>query len=147
MFKTGRLVGYPQGLINSLAYNGQSDMVNAMRFKMDEAQEQLLNRADLRPKQQGEQMVTIADKAKAIIYGDREKTYGHPAKNLERIAKLWSAYLDKELTAYDVCNLMAMLKIARLQNTPGHEDTLVDIIGYTLLQERVKDADKVVTNT
>ena len=147
MFKTGRLVGYPEGLINSLAYNGQSDMVNAMRFKMDEAQEQLLNRADLRPNQQGEQMVTIADKAKQIVLGDRERVYGHPAKNLERIAKLWSAYLDKELTAYDVCNLMAMLKIARLQNTPGHEDTLVDIIGYTLLQERVKDADKVVTNT
>lgn len=133
MFKTGRL----------------PDMAQGLRCHQEESakREDLMNRCVLNPKQQGEQMVTIGDKAKAIIYGDREKTYGHPAKNLERIAKLWSAYLDKELTAYDVSNLMVLLKTARLQNTPAHEDTLVDIIGYTLLQERVKDADKVVTNT
>ena len=142
MFKTGRLVGYPEWLRNSLAYNGPLGSQG-----WGTAREDLMQREDLRPKQQGEQMVTIADKAKQIVLGDREKTYGHPAKNLDRIAKLWSAYLDKELTAYDVCNLMVLLKTARLQNPPGHEDTLVDIIGYTLLQERVKDADKVVTNT
>lgn len=138
MFKTGRLPDMAQGI------RGEG-----LRYYQEESakREDLMNRCVLNPKQQGEQMVTIGDKAKAIIYGDREKTYGHPAKNLERIAKLWSAYLDKELTAYDVSNLMVLLKTARLQNTPAHEDTLVDIIGYTLLQERVKDADKVVTNT
>lgn len=144
MFKTGRLPDMAQGLRNSLAYNGPlGSQGEGLRCHQEES----AKREDLNPKQQGEQMVTIGDKAKAIIYGDREKTYGHPAKNLERIAKLWSAYLDKELTAYDVSNLMVLLKTARLQNTPAHEDTLVDIIGYTLLQERVKDADKVVTNT
>ena len=91
----------------------------------------------------------IGKKAWDIVgpHADRERVYGHPAKNLERIAKLWSAYLDKELTAYDVCNLMVLLKTARLQHTPAHEDSLVDAIGYEMLQERIKDAAKVVTNT
>ena len=144
MFKTGRLPDMAQGLRNSLAYNGPlGSQGEGLRWHQGD----LMNRCVLNPKQQGEQMVTIADKAKQIVLGDRERVYGHPAKNLDRIAKMWSAYLDKELTAYDVSNLMVLLKTARLQNTPAHEDTLVDIIGYTLLQERVKDADKVVTNT
>ncbi len=81
---------------------------------------------------------TIADKAKEIIYGDRESTYGDPAKNLNVIASLWSIYTGAEITAQDVCNMMILLKVSRLKNTPEHEDSLVDIIGYTLLKERIK---------
>lgn len=83
--------------------------------------------------------MTIADKAKEIIYGDREQTYGDPRKNLDCIAELWTSYMkDKaEITADDVCNMMCLLKIARLKNTPAHEDSMTDIVGYTLLQERI----------
>lgn len=88
--------------------------------------------------------MSIADKAKQIIEGDREKTYGDPGKNLTMIAGLWSAYLGVEIKATDVCSMMCMLKIARLKNQPDHEDSKVDIIGYTLLHEKVfphKDAE------
>jgi hypothetical protein len=37
--------------------------------------------------------LTVLKEAHTIIYGDREKTYGHPAKNLKTIAKMWNAYL------------------------------------------------------
>ena len=115
------------------------------------AQAMILNkdglRQDTRFTQQGAKMVTVGDKAKAIIYGDREKTFGKPESNLGKISQLWGAYLDKELTPYDVSNMMMLLKIARLQNANGHEDSLVDVVGYALIQERMKDADKVVTNT
>ena len=90
--------------------------------------------------------MSIADKAKEIVYGDRENTYGDPDKNLNVIAGMWSAYTGTELSAADVCNMMCMLKIARLKNAPGHDDSLVDLVGYALLQERIKQSDKDTNN-
>ena len=81
----------------------------------------------------------IADKAKEIIYGDRERVYGHPGKNLELIAKFWSDYLGADIKADNVCDMMILLKLSRLKNTPDHEDSMVDLIGYTLLKKRIKE--------
>lgn len=94
---------------------------------------------------------TILDEAKAIIYGDRERTYGHPAKNLVNIANLWSAYLNglfpelspgdwsNIITPEDVCQMMILMKSARLMNTPDHRDSLVDQCGYAALQTRIDE--------
>ena len=83
---------------------------------------------------------SVLQEAKTIIYGDREKTYGHPAKNLKAIAGMWNAYLksvgDRKLTAQDVCVMMVLLKGARLANDPAHRDSVVDICGYAALIER-----------
>jgi len=85
--------------------------------------------------------MSILKEANTIIYGDREKTYGHPAKNLRTIARMWNAYLDAktdkgELNAKDVASMMVLLKTARLANDPSHRDSLVDICGYAALIER-----------
>jgi hypothetical protein len=80
--------------------------------------------------------LNIAEKAVEVVYGDREGTHGDPGKNLRVIAGMWSAYLGVDLTAMDVCNLMCLLKIARLKNNPDHEDSKVDLIGYALLHDR-----------
>lgn len=81
---------------------------------------------------------TVLHEAERIIYGDREKTYGSPSKNLKVIAEMWNAYLGNEvcLTAQDVCVMMILLKAARLRNTPGHRDSVVDTCGYAALIER-----------
>jgi hypothetical protein len=87
--------------------------------------------------------MTILDTAKEVIYGDREKTYGDPGRNLRVVGNFWQTFLrakysvDIELTTEDVCHMMSLLKIARLTNTPGHTDSLVDLCGYTALVERV----------
>lgn len=81
----------------------------------------------------------ILTEAEKIVYGDREQTYGTPTKNLKQIARLWSAYLDTEITAHEVCDMMILLKIARLQNNPEHRDSLVDIAGYAALKERIQE--------
>lgn len=81
--------------------------------------------------------MSVLDKAEEIISGDRERTYGDPGKNLTVIADMWSAYVGVELTSHDVCNMMVLLKVARLRNSPSHEDSMVDIVGYTLLNEKV----------
>lgn len=83
---------------------------------------------------------TVLGEAQAIVYGDREKTYGRPSKNLDCIANLWNAYLDaiggRELTNKDVAAMMILLKTARLANDPTHRDSIVDICGYAALIER-----------
>lgn len=91
-----------------------------------------------------EEKQSVLKEAHTIIYGDREKTYGHPAKNLETIAVMWNAYLythgDKPLTAKDVACLMILLKTARLGNNPDHRDSVVDIAGYAALIERCDES-------
>lgn len=88
---------------------------------------------------------TALQEAQEIIYGDREKTYGHPAKNLQRIADLWTQYLvphiehQENLSAQDVAQMMILLKIARLQNQPDHRDSRVDVVGYAALVDRLHE--------
>jgi hypothetical protein len=79
--------------------------------------------------------------AQAIIYGNREQTYGNPAKNLQVIADMWTAYLSdtgQKISVNDVCVMMILLKAARLANSPEHHDSQVDICGYAALMERVQ---------
>jgi uncharacterized protein YehS (DUF1456 family) len=79
---------------------------------------------------------TVLSEANRIIYGDREKTYGHPAKNLTTTANFWGEYLGTKITAKDVCVMMMLLKIARLRNDINHRDSVVDTCGYAALIER-----------
>lgn len=81
---------------------------------------------------------SILDDAKAIIYGDREKTYGEPSKNLTKIAELWTAYSGVKFNANDVCMMMILLKVARLTNDSTHRDSLTDLCGYAALMERIQ---------
>lgn len=95
-------------------------------------------------------MTTALDEAKEIIFGDREQTYGDPAKNLTVIANYWEMYLrsrgmwneDSEgMFHYDVCRMMSLLKLARLGNSPEHRDSSVDMLGYEALADRVMRPD------
>ena len=90
-----------------------------------------------------EKTISVLQEAHKIIYGDREKTYGHPSKNLKTIAIMWNAYMDsvgeRKLNAQDVAVMMILLKSARLANDPSHRDSVVDICGYAALIERCKD--------
>jgi hypothetical protein len=84
--------------------------------------------------------MSILDESKDIIYGDREKTYGHPSQNLRRIAEMWNAYLGDQvcysIQPKDVAMMMILLKSSRLANDITHRDSLVDICGYAALIER-----------
>jgi len=68
-------------------------------------------------------------RADAIVSGNRRNDYGTPLENHSRTARLWSAYLKREVSAEDVCMLNILQKISRGMHsiTP---DTLVDICGY-----------------
>lgn len=74
-----------------------------------------------------------------IINGSRREAYGPPERNFERIASLWSAYMAVAadahpdqigLSAIDVCHMLDLVKLARLVETPDHEDSIRDRFGY-----------------
>ena len=72
-----------------------------------------------------------------IVGGERSKDYGPPSLNLDyRTATLWNAYLKVAAPAYDsldgvdVCNMMILLKIARIVEDSKVKDNYADIAGY-----------------
>lgn len=85
----------------------------------------------------GPKQATLAAEANTIINGDREATYGSPDKNISLIAKLWSDYLGKPITAYEVCDMMTLLKLSRSKHDQTKRDNPLDAIGYQLLKERI----------
>lgn len=73
---------------------------------------------------------SFLDKAKEVIYGDRQKDYGSVSENFTRIAARWSAHLNRPISVEDVAIMMIDLKLSRLANSPTHEDSWTDIAGY-----------------
>ena len=80
---------------------------------------------------------SLLDEAYNLVTGDRQESYDHPARNFDRIARLWSVALDKDITAEDVATCMILVKIARQLHAPKR-DNLVDAVGYLLTLEAVR---------
>ena len=72
---------------------------------------------------------------------ERGTVYGHVFYNMDRTAKLVSAYLDFPLMPHDICVINILQKISRLQESPGHLDSLIDIAAYTAIYKTVYDAE------
>lgn len=72
--------------------------------------------------------------------------YGPPEQNFDNIARLWRAYLRNKydrpiyLDGVDIALMMALLKIARLQASPDHADSAVDLAGYAACAAEVAQA-------
>ena len=71
--------------------------------------------------------------------GDRALNYGAPEDNFRRIAELWNAWFSVRVTPpgenmpfgpVDIAVMNILLKVARLANTPSHNDSWIDIAGY-----------------
>jgi hypothetical protein len=84
----------------------------------------------------------LLDTAKGLVNGSRAKDYGDAYENHERVAKLWSVILDKEVSVSQVYQCLTALKLARLIVTPTHEDSWVDIAGYASLGGEVDGKGK-----
>lgn len=68
--------------------------------------------------------------------GGRDLNYGKPENNFTRIARRWRQHLRNRfgmnvpIDAASVAMMMVDMKLARLENSPKHLDTWVDIAGY-----------------
>ena len=82
----------------------------------------------------------VLEEAKDLIYGQRADDYGDAQSNFQRMADLVNPIIKKadgNLTATDMALLMIQVKIARLQETPDHEDSWIDIAGYAALGAQI----------
>lgn len=82
--------------------------------------------------------VSALQRAHSLIYGERQGVYDHPWRNFQRMAERWNGILrakgvlayDRELSRWDIPEMMSALKWARLDNDPMHTDSVVDAAGY-----------------
>jgi len=83
-----------------------------------------------------------AKEADELVNGERRADYGHPSVDFARTAGLLSSYFGgrtfESLTAEDVPLIMMMLKLSREANK-HKRDNMVDIIGYALTLQLVKE--------
>jgi hypothetical protein len=74
------------------------------------------------------------------VIRNRRGTYGAPGSVFERVATRWSQVLGTRVTSAQVVLCLLDLKVARLGHDTTHCDSLVDVIGYSVvLQELVGD--------
>lgn len=81
----------------------------------------------------------ILEEAKKCVCGKREQDYGTPENNFNIIAKYWSLYKGVKFTPHDVSMMMALLKVARIQNGGGSGDSYVDLCGYAAIAGELND--------
>lgn len=82
-----------------------------------------------------EKYLTTAD---TIVHGDRNEQYGHPVHDFERIATMWSSFLNINITPKQVAAMMVLLKCSRLAHNIDHEDSWIDIAGYVGCADRIQ---------
>ena len=80
----------------------------------------------------------ILQEAEKLVSGDRQEDYGDKLTNHKNIAKLWSAYLDKEITPHDVAICMGLVKIARLKHA-HKKDSYVDLAAYAAIAGEIDE--------
>ena len=68
------------------------------------------------------------NEAKATIQ-DRGMDYGHPTDNMQRTARLLSAYLEVPIMDYQVAGIMVLVKLARSMES-AKVDTYIDAAAY-----------------
>lgn len=83
---------------------------------------------------------TIEDKASYLVRkGPRQQTYGHPRGDFDRVGLMWQAILGVPVSAEQVAVMMIAFKLARLSQTPQHQDSKIDVIGYTICLDRLQE--------
>ena len=86
----------------------------------------------------------ILSQANEITHGDRDKNYGSPLINHQRIAAIWSVILEKDVRPDQVALCMAGVKLARLVETPNHADSFVDGAAYFAIAGEI--AGEIITD-
>ena len=80
----------------------------------------------------------ILDKAKEVLFGDRDTDYGDFIQNFKEISQIATVLCRKELTSEDCCRVLMAVKLAR-EGYKHKEDNLIDLCGYAnILNEILK---------
>ena len=69
----------------------------------------------------------------ADTISERGLTHGHYDETMLRTSKLWAAFLGTSIDPADVAICMALVKLARLMETPTVHDSWVDFCAYAAI--------------
>lgn len=86
-----------------------------------------------------------ADTAIKLVLGDRNASYGNPADDYAKVAKMWSGLLHpilkRDITPQEAILMMVLLKMSREVHVPK-DDNIIDAHGYLLCYEWAKTGVK-----
>jgi len=80
----------------------------------------------------------LLEEAKKLVETDRHEDYGDKLLNHQNIAKLWSAFLDVEISPHDVAICMGLVKIARLKHA-HKKDSYLDLAAYAAIAGEIEE--------
>ncbi len=81
---------------------------------------------------------SILIEAEGLVHGARQGSYGHPAEDFERQARIWSVILGTDVKPEQVGLCMVAVKMSR--ECHAHKrDNLVDIAGYAATIQMVHE--------
>lgn len=86
----------------------------------------------------------ILEAARQCVCGDREQDYGSPEQNFQRIAEMWTTYVDTYIGPKDVAAMLALLKIARIASGHAKADNWIDLAGYAACGGELESANQEV---
>ena len=72
----------------------------------------------------------VLDRAKVCVTKERADDHGDMEYNFATIAAYWTVHLNHKIEPVDVGIMMSLLKHARAQTNPFHDDNYVDAAGY-----------------
>lgn len=87
--------------------------------------------------------MNILDEANKLTNVDRQDVYSHPADNFGLISEMTAPITRSDIDPRLKHALyMVQVKVARLLNTPKHQDSIVDLAGYAntyaMILERIE---------
>jgi hypothetical protein len=78
----------------------------------------------------------------AEIVAQRRQQYGSPVDHFKRVARRWSLTIGTTVTPEQVLLCQLDLKLVRLAHDPAHWDSMIDLIGYSLLLHELTAAEQ-----
>lgn len=84
----------------------------------------------------------VLRKAMHLTMGDRNDAYGDPFTNMHQTAEAIKAATGYAVTPSDVCLIMVSVKLARLRQSPGHTDSVVDAAAYLAMYAEVHQTEE-----
>ena len=88
--------------------------------------------------------IEVLEEAQHLITNDRNEDYGDPGSNFQCIADMWTAYLDHKIEPHDVAALMILVKLSRVQSSPGKRNNTLFAIGTKMKLAQVPNWGQLV---
>jgi hypothetical protein len=68
-----------------------------------------------------------------VTLNELGQIYGSSRSNHERISELWTGYLGDYISPMQASMCMLLVKVSRITETPNHQDSIKDLIGYAAI--------------